>query len=127
MFNPKCNRCGEKLSKGFGFCPYCGFKIEKKKDGLLDEIEDGMLDDFMSMKMPLGFEGIFRQLDKQLRGLENGINIGGKEKNNNAVKKFSGLSITISSSYNKTPRIEVKTIGNPKERTYQKREEVFAH
>lgn len=41
MFEKKCPRCRNKVSRKFTYCPFCGFTLSaKEKDGLLDNIEE---------------------------------------------------------------------------------------
>ena len=71
MFNKKkCNNCGEKVSKNYSFCPNCGRPVDSSNKQR--ETEDwGMLgkNDFfddMEIRLPLGFNTIFKSLVKSL-------------------------------------------------------------
>lgn len=36
----KCSYCGEKLTKGFRFCPYCGKDVRTQEDILIEKLKD---------------------------------------------------------------------------------------
>lgn len=36
----KCSYCGEKLTKGFRFCPYCGKDVRSQEDILIESLKD---------------------------------------------------------------------------------------
>lgn len=36
----KCAYCGEKLTKGFRFCPYCGKDVRTRQDVLIEKLKD---------------------------------------------------------------------------------------
>jgi len=111
----KCEKCGKKIEEKYSFCPYCGNNVDSEND------EDfGMLgkNDFMSvaneMKLPLGLNTLFnsmmknlsKELDEQLKG--NFI-----EDKQKKVKR-DGISISISTFGNGTPKIKVTPMGNQK-------------
>ncbi len=129
MFKKKsCKNCKKKISNQYEFCPYCGnpFKDNSKNDNF------GMLgkNDFISpfnneIKFPTGLNMIFnslmkglnkqfRELDKEMRNdVQQNFN---KRKTN--VKQFpfkKGISINISTSGNKPPKIKVNSFGNDSE------------
>ena len=67
MFKKKCSDCGQKIEKGFNYCPYCGAGFRGSESGY------GMLglDDFggeirQEQKLPFGMERIMGSLIKQL-------------------------------------------------------------
>jgi hypothetical protein len=109
----KCGKCNSKIDKDFDFCPYCGNYIEDNEDfGLLGK------NDFTpskpQMKLPLGFDLLFRtlvkELDKQFKELDKEI---GKEKMKpNKLQRAGGISISISSSGNQPPKVMVNSYGN---------------
>lgn len=117
-----CKRCGRKLEKDFSYCPHCGFLLrdrerEQKDYGFLGKKD---FDDFgfgNEIKMPLGFNTVFKRLvkemDNQFRELDREL---GKEKIRKIDEKQpfirkGGLSINISSGAG-TPVIKVRSFGN---------------
>lgn len=126
MFKKKsCKRCGKKIDKGFSYCPYCGSDtIDKNKEekdyGFLGkrDIENPVFRN--EIKMPFGFNTIFKKLmkemDSQFRQLDREL---GKEKirkaqmqdKQNPFIKKGGISINISSGAG-TPVIKVRSFGN---------------
>ncbi len=119
MFGKKqCKRCGKKIDKDFEYCPHCGSfsgdnEREEKDYGFLGKDDFDMAD----IKMPLGFNTIFKklmkQMEKQFRELDKEIgkekSMGENKKNPNV--KQGGISINISSGAGK-PVINVKSFGN---------------
>lgn len=135
MFRKQCPNCGEKISKNFDFCPFCGQIIGKGKaeqfqrgGGLLNEIEESN-DIFDGMRLPFGFNALFnkltREIDKQLREFDKVIGET-KEKKRRIEREptrrivplnNSGISISISSTNSNEPIIKVKGFGMPKEKS----------
>lgn len=116
MFGKPCPGCGKKISKKYGFCPYCGFNFEKEQD----ERDYGMLgkdDNFpdFGIKMPFGFDKIFstlmKQMDKQFQQIDKEM---GKEFGQEKMPKIkpSGISISISTSSGESPKIRINGL-NP--------------
>ncbi len=119
-----CNRCGNKIEKGFSYCPHCGTPLadrekEERDYGFLGKRDfDGfnMLNN--EIKMPFGFNTIFRKLmgemDKQFRELDKEL---GKEKLRKIEKpsenllREGGISINISGGEG-VPVIKVRSFGN---------------
>lgn len=106
----KCPKCKEKISEKYSFCPYCRSSILKEEDwGLLGK------SDFMEpeeIKLPMGFNVLFnsliKTLNKQIKEFET-EQTRQPEKTN--VKK-GGISISISTSGNKSPEIKIRSFGN---------------
>lgn len=135
MFGKKCDRCGNKIGKDFGFCPYCGTQLrdiekDKKDYGFLGK------DDFMNfpgqnlgVKMPFGFGMLFnsllKEVDKQFKDLdkqtgeETGkIKTGAKIDEKRLRIPFNragGISISIATETGKSPLIKVKSFSNAPE------------
>ena len=113
MFQKKnCKRCGKKISDKYHFCPYCG---EETTGSSGDEW--GMLgkeDDFFAnerIKLPFGFNtlvnSLMKNLDKEFKKLD--------ENSDNEFKqpiKRSGVSISISTSFDGKPKISFNSIGD---------------
>lgn len=107
MFGRKCPNCGKKTGKDFEFCPYCGFELAGRGEGLLDEIEEAdgsealALGDIESLTKELGksmgfdfidkfpFNQIVKKLskdiEKQFKDIDRGI----------AAKKIRGREETV--------------------------------
>lgn len=114
MFSKKkCDKCKSKVDKDFDFCPYCGNYIEDNEDfGLLGK--NDFTPSKTQVKLPLGFDLLFRslvkELDKQFKEIDKEI---GKEKiKPNKLQKSGGISISISSFGNQPPKIMVNSYGN---------------
>ncbi len=112
MFKIRCPRCNSKISRNFDFCPYCGQRISNKREpqGLLDEIDENML----NIKVPFGFNSLFKEIEKQFKELDKSFGDMDEEK----LKRLpisSGISISISSDGGE-PRIKVKRLGGKEER-----------
>lgn len=117
MFSKKCNKCGEKVSKKFEFCPHCGNNFQQYED----ESEYGMLgrEDYPSdnpldnIKLPLGFNTIFKslvkQLDKELGTLSKELKTDMETKKQKInLPNLPGNAISISfSSFGGNPLIRV--------------------
>ena len=116
----KCPGCGEKLSKDYRFCPYCGYNIRKEQEekdfGLLGRTDD--TDFSAGMGMPFGLNKIFsslmKQLDRQFQELDKEIGKEAKEAKsmkNLPTLKSKGISISISTSTGKEPQIRIAGFG----------------
>lgn len=136
FFKRTCRRCGEKIDKGFSYCPFCGTPLadkekEEKDYGFLGKRD---LDNFNpfdnQLKLPLGFNTLFRKLmgdmEKQFKDLDKEL---GKEKINRLDKQDprrnlmqgGGISINISGGAG-TPVIKVSSFGNvPKFKEMEKK------
>ncbi|MCS7134382.1 MAG: zinc ribbon domain-containing protein [Candidatus Pacearchaeota archaeon] len=108
MFKKKinCLYCGKKVSKNFSFCPFCGGKLEEKKepDSLLDEL------DFIEKQMRIPFflkfpiKRMVKQLAKEFSEIE-------KEVEQEKPKVFAhGFSINITSTPDGKPIIKVRRL-----------------
>ena len=120
MFNKKIKcRCGNKVDAGYVYCPHCGNNLKQKPEK--DEVN---FDDFVkefnkSMKMPfflkLPFEKIMKnmagEIDKQFHEYDKEL---AKPKNQEKNVVSSGISISISTSPNGEPSIQVKQFGDEK-------------
>lgn len=67
MFKSKCSQCKRKVNKKYEFCPFCGFDLKGGED---DNSEYGFLGkedlDELGIKMPFGFNMLFKPLMKEL-------------------------------------------------------------
>lgn len=62
MFGGKCPQCGKKVKKDFEFCPFCGINLNRESDyGFLGRKDVGE-----DIKLPFGFNTIFKSLTKEL-------------------------------------------------------------
>ncbi len=110
MFKKKsCKRCGKKVDNKYDFCPYCGNPINEDKG------DWGMLgkNDFIpsnELGLPKGFNMIFNSLMKNMSKQFNEMNK--LDKNPKKPIKKNGISISISTSNNGSPKIRVKSFGN---------------
>lgn len=119
MFKKKinCKKCSNKIDKNFDFCPHCGNVIKDH-----NESEDwGMLgkNDLVSednLKMPFGFNLIFnslvKNLDKQLKEFDKQLGKEIADKKQKNPKQSKGISISITSSMGKAPKIDIQTFGD---------------
>ena len=119
MFKKKmCSRCGRKVSEKYEFCPYCGNLLNENSK----EVDWGMLgkNDIMpslnGIKFPMGlnviFNSLMKNLDKQFKNLDK------RETKMNPWKNKgnkNGVSISISTSGNRPPKIRVNSFGNDSE------------
>ncbi len=104
----KCPRCKRKIDDRYSFCPYCGIKLKEdsRKWGILgrtdyEKFPEGFI-------MPFNFEGILNNL---IRNLNNQIREFDKEIKKSKIPPTRGISISISTSNNRPPKISVKAIG----------------
>jgi len=118
MFRKKtCKKCKNKIEKKFSYCPYCGSAFDDKENenedyGLLGK-EDVNLNNFLgnpNIKLPLGFNTIFKKLMSQMEKQMKNMNIEEKDDEKAIVKK-GGITINISNESG-TPIIKVKSFGN---------------
>lgn len=80
MFNKKCQKCGEKLSKKANFCSNCGFNFAEKKEkdyGMLGTSDFDVFREMESempffMKFPLKkiMNSLMKDLEKNMKQLE---------------------------------------------------------
>ncbi len=122
MFDNKCLRCGSKVSSSSNFCSNCGADLSKNYDprdyGMLGKDDYGSLNEF-----PLGISSIIGNLTKEMMKQVNSMTkeiqqpqekVRPIKKANNPNIKQSGISISISSSGNGQPKIEVRKFGDGK-------------
>lgn len=111
MFKIICSRCKSKISRNFDFCPYCGWNVKKRGEGLLDEIDD-MKGMFSGLNLNVkDINCLFEQMKKEVLREDN------REKERIAPKTISsGFSITITSGKGKNPMIDIKTHGMPSQK-----------
>ncbi len=111
MFGKKrCNNCKEKVDSDFNFCPYCRANLTDDFDsedwGLL-----GRNDSIDNVRVPIGLDKIIGSLMKSLNAqIEEAEKIKRGESKKQGVKR-GGISISIVSSGNSPPKIEVKSFG----------------
>lgn len=134
MFNKKIKcRCGKKVDVKYAFCPYCGADLKAKlvREKARDQEVDGMLKQVESafnvpffMKFP--FEKLVKQMvkevDKQFHEYDAMLS---QEQNQNEAEKnpnvmASGISISVNTSPEGEPVIEVKQFGQGQEEKLQK-------
>ncbi len=114
MFKKRiCNKCGEKVSKNYRFCPHCG-STENNSDrgwGMLGKDDAIPQDNF---QLPPGFNMIFNSLMKNLGKQLNGM-VDKPQKNSDGGIKKEGISISISTSGNNPAKIIVNSLGDKKQ------------
>jgi len=128
IWKKSCKKCGKKIEKNYAYCPYCGFNLGERQEredyGLLGKNDDV---DFLGgdIKMPFGFNTIFKKLvkemDKQFREIDKQIGAERKMNKKKAFVKHGGISINISSGAG-TPVIKIKSFGDIPE--FRKFEEI---
>ena len=91
--NQKCKRCEEKFSKKYNFCPHCGLSIK-------EEYDDQLFEPIFKLGFP--FNKLFKDLEKQMKGLEPSFFEEGSEDS-----MFKGISINID-TLNGQPTIRIK-------------------
>ncbi len=105
----KCKNCKEKLGDNFNFCPYCRMPLETngKEWGMLGK------NDFVGqeeIRIPLSLDKImgsaFKMLNKQVKELNQN-----QFENIKTTPIKGGIKISISTSKNEQPKIEVKKDG----------------
>jgi hypothetical protein len=123
MFGSKCMRCGVKVSSESNFCSMCGSDLSRNYDprdyGMLGKDDNGPIADF-----PFGLSAIIgnlmNEMNKQMKNAMNQASPEGrqtptpKKMQNNPAKKVksSGISISISTSGNGQPKIDIKKFGD---------------
>jgi HSP20 family molecular chaperone IbpA len=107
MFKVRCDKCKNKVNKNFDFCPYCGFKVKKNKEGLLDEVgEIPTLPGMGGFNLNFGeINNLIKQMQKEMLS---------EKKEEKPGKNFTSFSISISQSPGKKPAIEIRSAGMPK-------------
>jgi hypothetical protein len=126
MIRKKCKRCGKKVSSGFTYCPSCGFKMKNQDWGMLGKSDIPDFQDLRTeIKLPAGldmmFNSLVKNLDKQFKEFDRGMDGKSENKKTNPFVKRSGISISISTSGNKPPKINVKRFGNGKPETLKEK------
>jgi HSP20 family molecular chaperone IbpA len=121
MFKKRvCKKCGEKVSREYDFCPYCGNRLTEEKDwGMLGRNDS--FDSINELKLPRGFNmlinGLMKNIDKQFRQLDKEM---GEERK--MSPRRGGISISISTSSNQPNGIKFNSIDNSPEN--KKKEEI---
>ncbi|GIU68330.1 MAG: hypothetical protein KatS3mg001_180 [Candidatus Pacearchaeota archaeon] len=120
MFKKKrCNRCGEKISSDYNFCPYCGVVLT----GLFKDEDYGLLgrNDFMFYDEPQipSLNSLINSLVKSINEQFN--NLESEKQNKKRGVKKSGISISISTSDGKPPEIRVSSFGKPEKLRSEKK------
>jgi len=112
MFWDKCLRCGKRVSRSYDFCPKCGLnmKPDKSDGGFLGKYDLNSFEDF-NMKMPFGFNTIFKSLTKELAKQMNELDKELKNEKENKNGTRTNFSITIGGFGGKPIRISGS--GNP--------------
>jgi len=112
----KCPKCNKKLKDSYNFCPNCGYKDNDKIQknygmiGLDDEVQGTPA----QIKLPMGLNMIFNSLMKNLNAEMQNMNKDlTKELNKQNIPKMNGISISISSGNNTSPKIKMQ---NPNEK-----------
>ena len=115
MFKKKsCLYCGRKVNNNYDYCPYCGNSVNHKDKnenwGLLGKKDS---EQFNEIPFPSGlnvlFNSLMRNLQKQMKNLDN------FEQNKDDGKKIKrGISISISASGDKSPKIKINSFGDKK-------------
>lgn len=91
-----CERCGEKISKNYKYCPFCGANLKDEEFNKFSLAE---------IKMPFPFNSLFDQLAKEFDKLFEDFETGGI--------RGKGISISISNETG-VPVIKVGKIGKKK-------------
>jgi len=111
MFKKKsCEKCGNKISDKYEFCPYCGNPLNKNSEEDLGMLGKTDTESFKEMKLPTGLNIIFNSLIKNLSKQINELNRGKKPIFKKPFNK--GVSISISTSGNLPPEIKINSFGN---------------
>ncbi len=111
MFKKKsCEKCGNKISGKYEFCPYCGNSLNKNYEGNFGMLGKTDTESFEEMKLPTGLNMIFNSLMKNLSKQMNELD---RKKKPVFKKPFNkGVSISISTSGNSPPEIKINSFGN---------------
>lgn len=124
MFKKKCRRCGKKINNSYEFCPYCGNSLKNYREedwGLLGRSDFVQPFEEVEKMFPGGFSSMFNFLMKNLgKDLNKHFSEFEKEFDEDGFKnidrqprvKKRGISISISTSGNGQPRINVKSFGD---------------
>lgn len=125
MFNKKIQcRCGKKIDSKYDFCPYCGANLKEKvvRDQARDKEVKTMMKEVenafgMPFFMKFPFEKIVKQLvkdiDKQFHEYDEML---ATHEDKTQPVNVSGVSISINSSSEGEPVIEVKQFGQGEEK-----------
>ena len=102
----KCTKCRRKISKDYRFCPYCGYGDEdydSEKWGMLGKNDLINPNDF---QLPRGLNTLFNSLMKNLTKQLNDSYDTSKKIGHTKIRD-NGISISISTSGNKPPKIKM--------------------
>ena len=112
----KCSKCGKKIFDSYRFCPHCGYGDRNFEDfgndwGMLgkDDLSEN------AFQLPFGFDNLVNSLMKNLTKQLNESYENPKKSDSTA--RSNGISISISSSGNSPPKIQ---INSPSERKVRK-------
>ena len=116
MLRKRCKNCGEKVNSRHRFCPHCGYGDRNFEDfgndwGMLgkDDLSEN------AFQLPFGFDNLVNSLMKNLTKQLNESYENPKKSDSTA--RSNGISISISSSGNSPPKIQ---INSPSERKVRK-------
>lgn len=121
MFNKKIKcMCGKKIDKDYVYCPHCGNNLKQKPEKGEVDFNDFVKEFNKSMKMPFflkfPFEKIMKnmvgEIDKQFHEYDRELSKTKRQDKDNVVS--SGISISISTSPNGEPSIQVRQFGKDK-------------
>ena len=107
----KCKNCGEKINDSYNFCPYCRASLNDQ----FDEEDWGLLgrnDSVEEIKLPLGFSHLLNSLMKGMNAQFKELEKQTKSEQKKPEIKKGGISISISTSGNKSPEIKVTSFGD---------------
>lgn len=115
MFKKKsCLYCGKKINNSYDYCPYCGNSADNKHKnenlGLLGKKDSEQFNEIpFPSDLNVLFNSLMRNLQKQMKNLDN------FEKNQGDEKKIKrGISISISASGDKSPKIKINSFDDKK-------------
>ena len=129
MFKKKeCKNCRKKIEEKYKFCPYCGFELgdntEEEGWGMIGK-DDNINSLMNNAQLPMGFNTIFNSLIKNLsKEMDSQLKENIFDGKSKKIKK-DGLSISISTFGNGTPRIRVNSPEQNQKPKQQKNQKKF--
>jgi HSP20 family molecular chaperone IbpA len=124
----KCPKCGKKIDEKYSFCPYCGYKTYSEEDdedwGMLGKNDSFPLAN--EIKLPVGFNTIFNSLMKNLsKEFDEQLSRNYFPKSDKSKKtKKDGISISISTFGNGSPKIKVTQLGDKTQQKIKETEKI---
>lgn len=125
----QCRKCKRKIDEKYGFCPYCGSRMDSNDDegdwGMLGK--NDIMPSMNEIKLPIGFNALFNSLMKNLsKEFDEQLSVNNFREDKRPKKiRRDRVSISISTFGNGPPKIKVTSLGDNLKLKSEKNTEKF--